>query len=63
VLVDGPFAAEMELIDVAKNAPPFGSDVESVDMMDLHCPALAGHIQRVKVTQDNRRQAKANKLG
>jgi hypothetical protein len=38
VLVDGPFAAEMELIGVQKISPPFGSDVTSVDMMDLDCP-------------------------
>jgi hypothetical protein len=48
VLVDGPFAAEMELIHVAKNAPPFGSDVESVDMMDLHCPVGDIYLQTLQ---------------
>jgi hypothetical protein len=48
VLVDGPFAAEMELIDVQKNAPPCGSDVTSVDMMDLDCTGGDTYLQALQ---------------
>jgi hypothetical protein len=38
----------MELIDVQKNAPPYGSDVTSVDMMDLDCPDGVTYLQALQ---------------